>query len=634
MKLHFVNIAPLFDNHVEEVAEDLLKLSQAGDYDETAFKFTLVPEGTPPYDKARILGKAFMKYRDALKAHGLKAGILLQATMGHGWIPDSRAPYQNFRRADLKYQYTICPLDKGFQAYLHDTVAHLASLQPDFMMVDDDFRMLTGRNGCFCPLHIAAFNQLTGREYTAESLTETLQNDCALQKQFDDFQRDTLKVLAKIIRQAIDAHNPAMPCTFCACAADLHHAPAIAETLAAPGQEIVVRINNGRYLRNNPADFGDWLFATCTQRLALPAAYSVLTEADTCPQNRYSTDSAVMHANITLALLQGYAGAKLWVTRLSDYEPSSGIAYRRTLATYAGMYQAIRDLNATWRGFSVPIPMPTRPQADERLNWGAAVFSRMGLPFRYSHPDGGPSMLAGHSVSLFSDPQLLEILKGNVILDGLAGDAIAKRGFASLVGYDAITKPENKVSCEEFNTPDGASHVITGSPFANVFEHIHPDAEILSNFYHKGWMLAQERQALGPGVLRFRNRLGGTVVTFGAYIVDFSLSAFFLLNETRKLQLRMILKDFQELPLYYDGDQRVILQKGDSASGEVFYVCNCSNDILEDIPLAGTHLPASLQMLTPEGTWENVPVMRTPQGLRVAQQLLPLHPIVFRYSEA
>ncbi|MBP5641181.1 MAG: hypothetical protein J6X55_17005 [Victivallales bacterium] len=633
MKLHFVNIAPLFDNHVNEVADDLLKLSQTGDYDETAFKFTLVPEGTPPYDKARLLGTSFVKYRDALKARGMKAGILVQATMGHGWMPDSRAPFQNFRRADdLRYLYIMCPLDKGFQTYVHDAIAHLASLAPDFIMIDDDFRMLTGRNGCFCPLHIAQFNQLTGKEFTAESLKEALQNDAALQKKFDDFQRDTLVELAKVIRRAIDESNPAMPCTFCACAYDLHHAQAIAETLAAPGQEIVVRINNGLYLRNNPADFGDWLYSTCVQKLALPATYNVLTEADTCPQNRYSTDCAIMHANITLALLQGYAGAKLWISRLSDYEPSSGTAYRKTLSTYAGMYQAIRDLNVSWQGFSVPVPAPEKRLDDAHLNWGAAVFSRLGLPFRYDLPDHGPSMIAGNSViNLFSDVQLLEILKGKVILDGLAGDAIARRGFSDLIGYDAVPKPEEKVSCEEFTTPDGTTHVITGSPLANVFQNVRPDAEILSNYYHKGWVLDPERKAIGPGAIRFRNRLGGTVVTFGAYIRGYSLNSFFLLNETRKLQLRILLEQFNELPLFYDGDQRIIIQKGTSAAGDVFYVCNCSNDILDDIPLAGTHLPDNLQMLTPEGTWQAVQVVKTPHGIRILQQLIPLHPLVFRY---
>ena len=57
MKLHFVNIAPLFADPVDEVVADLHELSTKGDFDETAFCFTLVPEGVPTYDKAGILGK-------------------------------------------------------------------------------------------------------------------------------------------------------------------------------------------------------------------------------------------------------------------------------------------------------------------------------------------------------------------------------------------------------------------------------------------------------------------------------------------------------------------------------------------------------------------------------------------------
>ena len=60
---------------------------------------------------------------------------------------------------------------------------------PDFFMLDDDFRMITGSDGCFCPLHIAGFNHLSGKNYIAET-----------------------------IRDAIDCETPGLPCSFCKCA--------------------------------------------------------------------------------------------------------------------------------------------------------------------------------------------------------------------------------------------------------------------------------------------------------------------------------------------------------------------------------------------------------------------------------
>ena len=56
---------------------------------------------------------------------------------GNAWMPATREAFQN---------------------YVVSSVRHLATLKSAFFMVDDDYRMLTGRNGCYCEIHIAEFN--------------------------------------------------------------------------------------------------------------------------------------------------------------------------------------------------------------------------------------------------------------------------------------------------------------------------------------------------------------------------------------------------------------------------------------------------------------------------------------------
>lgn len=633
MKLHFVNIAPLFTDHVDEVADDLKQLASKGDFDETAFKFTLVPEGSPVIDKAAVLGDAFVQYRKAMKARGLQAGMLIQATMGHGWVPESPSSFDKFIKSDLSQPYIHCPLGKDFQKYVHDSIRHLASLQPDFMMVDDDFRMMTIRGGCFCPLHMKRFNELTGHNYTAEELRDAVKNDADLNRRFRAFQGETLNELAAIIRQAIDEVNPHIPCSFCCCSDDLDHANLIASTLAAPGQEPIVRINNGRYLRNNP-DFASWLGYTRAQLLALPPETAVLTEADTCPQNRLSTDSAIMHVNITLALLQGFAGAKLWITRLSDYQPASGKAYRRTLAENAPLYQAIRDLQPRWHGINSPFPKGRiNWQALFASSWGNAIFSLMGLPFHYDFPDDGPAMLNGDTAVLFTDDEIRAMLAQPLLLDGTAAENLASRGLGEFLGYDAMAVPEQTVSIETFRTSDGRELTMTGGVRSRVFVNVSPAAEQLSQFYHKSWPGAAEKTSVGPGAIRFRNRLGGTVVTLGAYIGPYDLSAFFMLNEFRKLQLIDILRSFNCLDIAYAGDTRVICQCGKAASGErLCYFCSNSNDVLDELPVCGTGLAnANFRQLLPDGSWQPVTATPTTDGAVLNVRLNPLAPVVLAY---
>ena len=640
--LHFINIVPLMDDHLEELCSDLVALASTGVYCEPAFNFTLVPEGTPPFDKARKLGEIFCRYRDALAVHGLKAGILVQATMGHGWKPDSVSPYQKFRFKNLEYPYMHCPMDADFREYVHQAIRHLASLKPAFMMVDDDFRMLTGRGGCFCPLHVNEFNRHEGTARTAEEMVRLVDEDMEFRRRYYDFQLETLDDLAKIVRHAIDEAAHGIPCSFCGCADDLQHIPTIARTLAAPGQESMVRINNGLYLRNNPAQFAGWLRETRHQQLAMPDDCQVLTEADTCPQLRYSTDTAVMHADISLALLQGYAGAKLWITRMSDFQPASGRSYREHLMKYGGFYKTLRSLSIVWRGMNHPVPHfqgnPYAPMPGmDQLGWGNGVFSWMGLPFRYDRMDAGPTMLAGDETEAFGDDDIRKALSNALILDGKAAQNLAHRGFSEFIGVEDIVQPSEKVSVEicSGNVADGAR--MTGSPWAMTMKGVASSAEVLSTFHHRGWALDEQLKEQGPGVIRYRNSLGGTVLVFGAAIPPFGLDSFFLLNETRKRQLAQILADLGELPVMFTGDSRVMLQTGiDRMGKDIFYVCNCSNDILDDIAVAGSAISGAeiaLEHLLPDGSWKTVVCKRqASDGAAIIPiPLKPLFPEVFRY---
>lgn len=634
MKLHFHNISPLYKQHADYVVEDIAQLCQTGDFDETAFNFTLVPEGDPAYDKAKIYGEAFEIYREKLKARGLQAGMLIQATMGHGWMPESRSSFQKFRAENMEYRYIHCPLDQDFRKYIYDSIHYLATLKPDFFMIDDDFRMFTGRGGCFCPLHLEYFASKVGKLFTAEELRDAIKHDDVLYRKFVEVETQSLNELAAIIRKAIDDVDPSIPCSFCACAGkgDLDQAHLIAKTLAAKNQQYsIIRINNGRYLRNNPAEIPAWLHSTCKQRLALPLDTEVLTEADTCPQNRYSTDSACMHANITLSLLNGYAGAKLWITRLADFQPNSGKDYRRILKKHIGLYQAIRDAQPKWQGFNSPIRCQQPYHGYEQtFAWGKDVLSSFGIPFRYNFADNGPTSLTDCEVAFLSDDEIKTLLAGKAILDGNAAKALVARGFAQFLGFESIGTPEQKVSKEVYIDKRGEEHIMTGSPRAYTFTNPNPKATVLSTFFHKSWACAEESAQLGPGCIKFENELGGTVVTFGAYIDSYDLGAFFLLNEARKLQLKEILQDFQELPICYDGDARVMCQFGDSNLGKMFYFCNTSNDILDDIPIDGTLAKqAAFKQLMPDGSLHSVKVDIVDGQAVLPVQLIPLHPVVF-----
>ena len=148
-RLEWLNIVPMSVEHREELAADAAELCRSGCVTANAFIMSLVPEGEPPVPKAEILGERFLAFREAFRKTGTPCGILLQSTIGHGWAPNSPARFGRVVREDGESPYQFCPLDPDFQRYVEESVRHLAALRPDFFMVDDDFRLLTGRGETF-----------------------------------------------------------------------------------------------------------------------------------------------------------------------------------------------------------------------------------------------------------------------------------------------------------------------------------------------------------------------------------------------------------------------------------------------------------------------------------------------------
>ncbi len=137
-----MNIAPVPKDASDAFVSDLAELAKSTVVDSVAYCCTLVPEGDPPMDKAAIYAKRIRAIRDRLRAVSrIRQGVLFQATIGHGWKPNSQTPWQKIIGGKWGAPpdnplYKFCPLGSEFLAYIARAAKTLAAEMPDFFMVE------------------------------------------------------------------------------------------------------------------------------------------------------------------------------------------------------------------------------------------------------------------------------------------------------------------------------------------------------------------------------------------------------------------------------------------------------------------------------------------------------------------
>ena len=645
-KLQLYTIVPLDCEHFEEVCADIQEQINSGIATCALFKMTLVPEGDPPVDKAGKLCKAYARFRERLESLGISTGILVQASIGHGWKLSKPFPFQRYvNLTDGEATETVCPYDKGFQDYIYRALRVIAQHRPDHIMIDDDLRLMNRQGaGCACPLHMQRTSEIAGETLTRESFREILFGGAAdeakrgaTERAFLQTQRESVLEVAEKMREAIDSVDPALPASFCCVGNNVEFAVEIAEILAGKGNPRVVRINNARYTAVGTRYFSENFFKCRAQLEKLKGKVDlILAETDTCPQNRYSTSASSLHTHFTGSLLEGAKGAKHWITRLASFEPHSGVAYRRILAKNRGFYEALASLEPRlhWRGCRIPVlnepiwhVIDAKNRGLDRMDgWGQCLLERFGIPMYFSSEDGGVLCMEGNTDRLLSDEEVLRALHGTLLLASDAAQRLTARGFGRYLGVE-VRQWQGEVPGFEI------AHVTNGrmSAQANMMElvPICADTRAYSTVYHG--VDGELPKPLFPGATGYRNALGGTVFVFcGTPQTPYGLgAAFSYLNETRKKQLIQMLSATDALPVYYPNDEEIYLRAADVDDGSLFCALfNLGGDVIEETELV-VHRPIKeILRLMPDGSFSKVEFSAQERGLVLKESCRPLDPLI------
>ena len=614
------SIMPLDALHIDEICEDIKNQYEMGTASMALFCIRLVPEGDPLIPKAEQQCAVYDKFKEKLDLMGLKSGILVQCTLGHGYPLNKPSKLTRIKGLSNGIEENaICPFDEDFREYLRHSFNVIASHNPDHIMLDDDFRLIIRPGkGCACDLHLNAFETKTGVRKTREEILAHVmgntEEDAKMRDAFVKTQLDSLRECVKFMRAGIDEVNPSIQGSFCCVGPCCEAATEIATTMAGKGNPVILRINNGNYHPVGLKEFSNSFLRAAVQIAVLKGQGKVdnfLAETDTCPQNRYSTSAMSLHSHFVGTILEGVSGAKHWITRMANFEPMSGKKYREVLGKHKKFYETLSDIVPTlkWRGARIPVsakPDYMFKESSSFSGWGAHVLERLGIPMYFSPDNSVPlTFLDGGMDTLFTDDEIKEMLRGTLVLDGGSAENLCNRGFAEYLGVEVKKNTGKNVSGEIF--AENRKKQVKNLTNAREIKVIDDAVKTLSLCYHLN--NGTEQEILFPASTLYKNSLGGTVIVFGgdAKTKFHYTTAFGFLNETRKEQIIELLKKHGDLPVYTPDDDEIYLRAANMPDGSLFCTLfNVSLDPVENIRLVLETAPSKIYSLDLDGEFKEV----------------------------
>jgi hypothetical protein len=166
------------------------------------------------------------------------------------------------------------------------------------------------------------------------------------------------------------------------------------------------------------------------------------------------------------------------------------------------------------------------------------------------------------------------------------------------------------VRAAEWNAPEvsfeksRSGQILSRMPQMAQLTGVSPDIEELSTLYHSVSRISPG-SAVAPGAVKFRNSLGGTVITTAYRFSPPGYQAYGMLNEGRK----NFLTELIDCGIYYPGDAPLHLTVFKDRGKLTLCAVNLGLDVLDELPLASIPPEISTaEMLQPDGSWKNIPI--------------------------
>ena len=615
------NVVPFSPGNEKVAAADAKEYLGRTGNDLVLYSLTLHPEGRPAIDKVRRYVESFRRFKAELAGSDVRAGILVQAILGH-WPRVDKDIEDWTRTVDAKgKKVRFCPLDPAFAQYITDTFTLLAKERPAFILTDDDIRAFSHEAECFCERHMALFNKRRGTSYTADELRAKLKGAGQDDRDYVEFlalQREMIEGVVKRARSAIDAVDPSISGGICIASEEHLFCAPLARAMAAKGQVPVMRTATAAYLERMTAAAAP----RCVCRMMGFGEYyrgsgiELLCEADSWPHNLWSKSARSFLTHLANAAFVGMVGAKTWYVNGHKGPFAVSRSYTDVLAENRGFIPALAEAvsGSEWEGLSIPC-LTNFPNWHlvtnhneffvEADNVGASLCIPFGIPFqtvRDFDADRVYALSTAAEIARLSDDDLRRILSHKAIVFRDAAVGLTKRGFGRLTGVKADPR-DIAYTCERdsISGADLANSQMSGS----VLFEADPAAEVLSTLCFRPFVGSERYDVVSPATVLFSNALGGRVLTVQYHS---GMPQYQLYSEARRAWLLAVLDRLSGEKTFASGhDQDMLVLVRRKAAGEqIVLVENLNPEPIRRLSFRTASAYREVQCLASDGTWKTV----------------------------
>ena len=654
-EFNFFNILPFSPGEEELLAQEVIEYVERTGNRNVLYSLTLSPSGAPAMNKVLFMLDSYKKLKAALQGSQARLGVLFQAVLGHG--------ARNFPPAELKSRpiepwvrminvkgdlSRYCPLDPGFRKYIYDMTVLFAKEAPCFILGDDDIRSFASAAECFCELHTAEFNRMTGKNFTPEEYRQAVincKNGDEIFNAYETLRKGIPNTVATIIREAVDSVDPEIRCGSCMPGWEFLFNDETARCFAGKHPP-VMRIANANYNETAAKHYPYLVVKTQALRAAHKDIPVVLDEADTCPHNLWSRAAISFHAKLCSSILAGVNGAKLWYVNTHKGTVPISRNYTDILAENRGLYQTLAAEVKKTVPTGVIIPahknfaewnaahydeLSPKLQLIDGENMAIVELGQIGIPFKASfdfNEDEVYAVSGADAINHLTDEELKKLLSCKLLLDGPAATAVCQRGFSDALGIEAEQKtlPYNRELRTDNPKKSYQTVMNTKTP---VFTIKDKAVEVFTEFYYASYPGADDLEYLAPASVFYKNSYGGTICSMafhhGIIFSQFNVARReFLIEIIEKLRGR-------KLPVLCSDEQNVtVITREYDDKSILCEVCNINFDPLKEISLRCAKTPEKIEYLAGDGSWHEMPFTLDGNTVKIARTLACYELVIFK----